>query len=178
MSWRTIDSKVIAKDRWISLRADHCIDERGTEISPYYVLEYPDWVHIVCIDDAERICLIEQYRHGVGHSMFELPCGFVEPEEAPLAAAERELREETGIVASDWVSLGTFSPNPATHTNWVHLFGCRAVSHGPNAPEPTESLRSIFVTIDELERMIESGRFGQLLHLGTLQAARLRGFWG
>ena len=48
-NWRVIRSETLLKDRWIDLRADDCVTSAGIKISPYYVLCYPDWVHVVAL---------------------------------------------------------------------------------------------------------------------------------
>lgn len=86
----------VLRDRWISVHADDCVTAEGVEISPYYVLEYPDWVNVVALDEYDHVLLIRQYRHGLGRISLELPCGGAEPGESTLDAARRELLEETG----------------------------------------------------------------------------------
>ncbi len=77
--WRVESSRTVLKDRWIDVRADDCVRADGVRIAPYYVLSYPEWVHIVCLDANERICLVDQYRHAAGVVVRELPGGMLEP---------------------------------------------------------------------------------------------------
>jgi 8-oxo-dGTP pyrophosphatase MutT (NUDIX family) len=167
-AWTVNGSSTIIKDSWIDLRADDCTTPAGVNVSPYYILRYPDWAHSVCLDDADRICVVSQYRHGAARVMMELPGGVVEAGEDPLAAAQRELLEETGIRAHQWRACGNFSPNPATHTNRFHVFACRVGSIEAPRPDPSEDIRHRFLRRDELKRAIDSGEFGQLLHIGAL----------
>src|SRR5580700_12123582 len=98
--WRIIRSETLVKDRWIHLRADHCTTATGTEISPYYVMSYPDWVHVEGITKSNCLVLVRQYRHAAGKSFLELPGGAVEPCDISLEnAARREFEEEAGFTA-------------------------------------------------------------------------------
>ncbi len=96
--WTVERSFHVVKDRWISLRADTCRTREGVSIDPFYVLEYPDWVQIVAIDEDDKLILVEQYRHGLEIISLELPTGGMEAQDGdPLSAARRELAEENGL---------------------------------------------------------------------------------
>ena len=87
----------------------------------YIVMDAPDWV-IVIPDAGETFLLVKQWRHGENALSIEFPGGVIEPNEAPEAAAARELKEETGFVAGRLVKLGAMNPNPALMSNHVHVF--------------------------------------------------------
>ena len=112
---------MVKHDRWIHVRADDCRTAEGTRIAPYYVLEYPDWVNMVALNSHGEVLITELYRHGVRKYGLEIPCGTVEQGETALAAAKRELLEETGYTGS-FIKVSQLSPNPATHTNTIHTF--------------------------------------------------------
>lgn len=179
--WVVEATRTIIKDRWIDLRADDCVRADGVRIAPYYVLNYPDWVHVVCVDQAGRVCLVDQYRHGAGKVMRELPGGLLEPGETALQGAQRELLEETGLAGADWAFLGAYSPNPATHSNKIHIFSCvtKTDLRGARArPDETEELRAYFSEWAELCGYIDDGSFGQLSHQGILFRAKMAGRLG
>ena len=140
--WTVRASCSIHRDRWLSVRADDCVTGRGVEVSPYYVLEYRDWVQVVALDSDDHVILVRQYRHGLGAVTLELPAGGMEPGETdPLAAAARELAEETGYVAEHLRLVGSVSPNPATHTNRAHTvlaLGARRLREP--RPDPAEDI--------------------------------------
>lgn len=167
--WRTIKSKYLLRDKWLTVRADTCETSEGVLVDPYYVLEYPDWAHIVAIDSMNRVLITKQYRHAVGRICSEIPCGVIEPKEAPVEAAKRELLEETGCTAGTFEKFGCLNPNPATHTNTIHCFLARdtAITEEPKQDD-SEKIEFEFLPIDEIFRMIENGEFSQSLHIASL----------
>jgi 8-oxo-dGTP pyrophosphatase MutT (NUDIX family) len=173
--WRVLASRVLLRDRWLTVRADDCVTEDGATVAPYYVLEYPDWAHVAAFDHAGQILVVRQYRHALGRVCVELPGGIIDPGEAPLAAVQRELAEETGYTADRWEALGAFSPNPATHTNTLYGFLALGVIHsGLPCLDATEMLTHEFITVESLMRMIATGEFAQGLQVGTILLALQR----
>ena len=83
--WRTLSSTSVVRDRWIDVRADRCVTPSGVEISPYYVLRYPDWVHVVALTPERGLVLVRQYRHGAGQWFLELPAGGLDGRDASPA---------------------------------------------------------------------------------------------
>lgn len=178
--WTVAASRHIVRDRWIRIRADDCVTAEGVPIAPYYVLEYPDWVHVVALDAEDRVLLTRQYRHGLGRVSLELPCGSVEPDDAgPEEAARRELLEETGH-GGDFTLVGRYSPNPATHSNTLFVFLARnATRLRDPEDDPGEVVHHEFAPLADLARLIDSGAMTQAMHLGSLfMALRHAGLLG
>lgn len=115
----------------------------GRRIPDYYVLEYPDWINVIAITRDGRFVFIDQYRHGLGETSYEIPAGVSEPSDGSmLAAAQRELAEETGYGGGEWRLLMTVSANPATQNNLTHCFLATGVGRiGEQHLDPTEDLR-------------------------------------
>lgn len=89
----------------------------------FYLLEAPDWVNVIAVDQAGRAILIRQHRYGSRRPELEIPGGAIDSRDRnPLAAAKRELREETGYVSRKWIRLGAAQPNPAFHRNNCHMY--------------------------------------------------------
>ncbi len=160
MTWRVRHSRIIHQDRWISLRADDCVTDGGVAISPYYVLDYPDFVHALALDPAGRVVLVRQYRHGAKSLSLELPGGVMDPGEAdPVAAAMRELREETGFTSPSARLIASLSGDPAKMGNRTHLVLAEAAlaEHSP-APDETEGVSVVLLPVaDSLELALSGG---------------------
>ena len=120
--WTILSSEYIIRRPWLTARRDVARLPDGRINNEYYVLEYPDWVNIIAITTSGEFVLERQYRHGLGNTCYELPCGVIEAGETPLEAAKRELLEETGYAGGTWQEWMTLSPNPATSNNLAHSF--------------------------------------------------------
>ncbi|MPR08709.1 NUDIX hydrolase [Microvirga tunisiensis] len=170
MEWKVNRSRIVFRDRWVSLRADDCITSSGVEIAPFYVLEYPDWVHVIAVDADNHVLLVRQYRHGYGGVTLELPGGVMDATDAdPVTTAARELSEETGYTASSYRLLASLSPNPGTHTNRVHVVLAQpAVFTKPPTPEPSENISVVSMPVREAQRMALNGELIHAQHVGML----------
>lgn len=171
-AWKRLSSRDIVRDRWMRLRADRCEIAPGKVIEPYYVVEEPDWVHAVVFDDTQRVLLVRQYRYAADTIAYELPGGGAHSDEDPLAAMQRELREETGCAAEAWRYLGASFPNPARQNNRVHCFVAER-AHVVAQPrfDETEDISVHFLPVPEVLQLMRNGGINQAMHIGLLHLA-------
>jgi ADP-ribose diphosphatase len=176
-SWKTVDTRYVVRDRWMTLRADRCETASSVVVDPYYVQELEDWVQIVAFDAWDRILVTRQYRHAVGLVCAELPCGVVERGETAAQAVVRELLEETGCAVDSLQPLPVLYPNPARCTNRIHPFiGTGARQIQSQQLDLTEEIEFDFIAIDKVLSSIDAGAFPQALHVASLLLAlRSRG---
>ena len=144
------------------------------------VLETRDWVNVVARTLEERYVLVRQFRFGVERVTLELPGGVIEDGEEPLAAAVRELREETGYMARAWHPLGHVEPNPAFHDNVCHHFLAEGAErrHAQELDEG-EDIEVLTLSPEELRREIQGGGIAHSLVVSALaRVLDLRGSAG
>lgn len=106
------------------------------------VVESPAAVAILPLTDDGRLLLIRQYHHAIGRALLGLPAGLAEPDEAPIATARRELREETGHAAGRLTEVLSYYSSPGftdERLTIVRADGCRPVGGVP----PTDELLAV-----------------------------------
>lgn len=125
------------------------------------VVRHPGAVAIVATDEAERILLVRQFRIAAGKDgalTLELPAGTLEPGEAPLACAQRELREETGFRAEALRSLGGFYVAPGYTSEYIELFRATDLRPDPAVGDADEFISVVRMNKSEMRQAIQSGQ--------------------
>jgi 8-oxo-dGDP phosphatase len=114
--------------RVVGLRIDEVVMPGG-DTATREVIEHLGAVAIVALDDEQQVTLIHQYRHPIGHRLWELPAGLIDHlGEDPVGTAKRELVEEVGLAASDWVTLVDVAASPGFTDEVVRVFLARGLS--------------------------------------------------
>ena len=145
--WKIVSTEYLIRRPWLTARRDVVELPDGRVNPEYYVLEYPDWVNVIAITKEGLMVMERQYRHGLGKTCFELPCGVIEEGETPMEAAQRELLEETGYAGGSWQEWMTLSPNPSTSTNLTHSF--LAVGVEKVSEQKLDATEDIVVSLQE-----------------------------
>lgn len=167
--WKMLDSKYLIKRPWLTARVDTVQLPNGTVHPEYYVLEYPSWINVIAITTEGKFVMVEQYRHGLGEIYTELVAGVVEEGEEPLAAAKRELMEETGYGNGEWTLFTTLSQNPGSTNNLVYTFLATDVQLiGAQHLDATEDINVKLLSEVEVRRLLADDKMKQALMAAPL----------
>jgi ADP-ribose pyrophosphatase len=163
-TWRVKGSETVADCRVFHVRKDVCEDPRNGRAHDFFVIEAPDWINVIPLTPDGHVVLIEQYRHGTGELTLEIPGGMVDEGESPRETAEREMLEETGYTAREFIALGSLHPNPAIQNNRIHTF-LALDAEFKRAPvfESTEHTIVRLFPLTEVPRLIAEGRITHAL---------------
>ena len=94
--WKVLSSEYLVKRPWLTARRDVAELPDGRINHEYYVLEYPDWVNIIAITKDGQVVMERQYRHALGNTCYELPCGVIEAGETPLVSFQSSCQSMKG----------------------------------------------------------------------------------
>jgi 8-oxo-dGTP pyrophosphatase MutT (NUDIX family) len=153
-------SKEIYAGRVMALRADEVLMPSG-RMAVREIVEHPGAVAIAALDADDRLMMIHQYRHAVGRRLWELPAGLLDVKgEDPLATAQRELAEETGLAASEWSVLVDVTPSPGFTDEAVRVYlarGLTEVGRPEHADDEEADLATRWVSLPVAVRMALAG---------------------
>jgi ADP-ribose pyrophosphatase len=152
--WITKHSKIIYHNKWIKLREDQVLTPAGTD-GIYSVVETPPAIGIVPVTEDLQTYLVGQYRYPLKTYSWEIPEGGGHPGETPLEGAKRELLEETGLRASEWIALNTLYTSNCFTNEIGHIFLARELHQNLPQPEHTEQLQIKKVPFLEAYRMVQ-----------------------
>jgi 8-oxo-dGTP pyrophosphatase MutT (NUDIX family) len=174
--WEVLKSEIVYRCQLFSVRRDRSRSLRSGQTADFHVLETSDWVNVVPLTCEQQVVMVRQFRHGIRDITLEVPAGLIDPaDRAPAQAAQRELREETGYVAHELISLGTVHPNPAIMNNHCHIFVARAVElQGAPQWDGTEELAVELVPLAHVPELIVNGTISNALTLVAFHLLELR----
>jgi ADP-ribose pyrophosphatase len=156
MEERTLSSTHPWAGRRIRVRVDEVERSDGHRTSRE-IVEHPGAVAILAWD-GERLAMVRQWRHATGDVLLEIPAGTLEPDEPPLATAERELAEEVGLAAHHWQAGPEFYTAPGFCDELMHLYLATGLSEAMAEADADEVLEPAWLSLADALAAIDDGR--------------------
>ena len=160
-AWKTLSRQVVFdQSPWLLVEYHHVELPDGRQIPDWTWVKTPDYINVVVLTDSGQYLCFRQRKYGVSEPMLALVGGYLKPGEAPLAAAQRELLEETGYVSEDWVDLGTYLVDPNRGVATGHLFLARGAHQVAEIDsDDLEEQQIVMLSRAELEQALALGEF-------------------
>jgi len=171
--WRTLARRTVYDNPWIRVEEHDVLNPAGGPGLYGKVCFKNQAVAIIAVDAADNVVLVGQYRYTLDAYSWELPMGGAPLDEAPLAAAERELREETGLTARVWSPLMQLHTSNSVTDEIAHVFVARDLVQGEANLGETEDITVEWMPLRQAIDWAESGRITDAVSVaGLLRLAR------
>src|SRR5712691_5889010 len=171
---RVLKSETMYAGPVFGVRKDRVVEPGGVTVIRD-VVTHSGSVVLLPLFDNGRVLLVRQYRHAVGGYLWELVAGRIEPGELPLAAAWRELLEETGYTARRFRKLLELFPTPGFVSERMFVYAVEGLTSGDARPDADERIRAKHFSLRQLEIMIRQGKLRDAKSIaGILYYTRFR----
>jgi len=174
-----LKSKLAYQGKIFSVYTEQVREPNGVEATRD-VVRHSGSVVVLAVDEttnpADPLIVIErQFRHAADQYLLELPAGRVEPGENVLAAAKRELIEETGYRAKKWTKLVRYYASPGFVGEWMEIYLATGIVTGVAEPEDDERIEVRLMPLSQLLKMCAAGEIhdGKTI-VGTMIYAQRR----
>ena len=152
----TYKRKAVFEGKVVRLYLDQVRLPNGRDVEREVVLHWGA-VGMLPLDGDDGVYLVRQYRHATGEDLLEIPAGKLLPGEDPLECAKRELMEEIGYSATEWIKLAFFYTSPGFSDEMLHLYLARNLEEGIACPEEDEFLEIVHLPLAEALAMVARG---------------------
>lgn len=166
--WKRKSSKEIYENPWIQVIEDQVIRPNGSEGIYGRVLFKNKAIGIIPIDEHNNTWLVGQFRYTLNEYSWEIPTGGGDPDEAPLATAKRELKEETGITAKSWQNIQRIHTSNSVTNEEGFLFLARDLNYGETDFDDTEDLQVWKLPLEEAVELVMQSKITDALSVAGL----------
>jgi len=167
--WKKRGGALVARTRVFDLRTIRYHHPARKTTRDFSVIDAPDWVNVIALTPDHRLVLVNQFRFGIDDFSLEIPGGVMEPNEDPVTAGLRELREETGYEGKRARVIGVVRPNPAIMNNRCHFVlveQCRETAglHW----DADEEIERLTMPVEKVYAQVRAGKITHALVLDAL----------
>lgn len=152
---KTVRKNYIYRGKIINVRCDDAELPNGRPCRRE-IVEHPGGACVLCVKDG-KVALVRQFRYAYGEAIYEIPAGKLNEGEDPMLAAERELGEETGMIADELVLRFVLYPTPGYTNEKIFIYEALGVREGKQHLDEGEFLNVEFVPIEDALEMVENG---------------------
>ncbi|MBW0162306.1 MAG: NUDIX hydrolase [Sediminibacterium sp. Gen4] len=171
--WTIISEKKVYNNKWINVTEYAVVNPSGGE-GIYGKVHFKNLaVGIVALDDHEQLWLVGQYRFTLNQFSWEIPEGGAPVGTDPLESAKRELKEETGVYATDWKHLLSMHLSNSVSDELAIVYLATGLKEGEAAPEDTEDLYTRQVSLEEAWQMVENGIITDSMSVAAITKIKL-----
>ncbi|MCE0496041.1 NUDIX hydrolase [Vibrio salinus] len=169
-------TKIIHKWKSFSLQEERFVFPDNTN-AIHTTLRHPGAAVIIAVDDKNKIAILNQLRPSLNEWLYELPAGTKESGETPLVCAQRELEEETGYSATEFISLGELIPSAGFCDEVQYLFLAKNLSKTQRLTcDDDEFIDVFFLSLEEIETKIKEGQIKDSKTMAALNKAKILGY--
>jgi len=168
MSWKRLNSRIVFENDWMCVLEDHVINPGGGENWYGHVHFKNRAIAIIPLDEDDNTWLVGQQRYTLGAYSWELPMGGAPLDEAPLDAAKRELKEETGLSAKSWTELMRLHPSNSITDETAVVYIAERLTAGQPEFEETEVLDIRKLPLVDAVAMVHSGEITDAVSVAAL----------
>lgn len=154
---KQLKAEYIYKGKIINLRRDEALLPNGAT-ALREVVEHPGGVCVAALTEKDEVIMVRQFRYPYSECILEIPAGKRDrADEDPLECGKRELREETGALAENYVFLGTLYPTPGYCGEIIWMYGATGLTFGETDPDEDEFVETEKIPLEKAVEMILSG---------------------
>ena len=160
---KLVSSELSYKGKVFSVYTDTVIEPGSDQPNTRDVIRHNGSVVVLAVDDSKYsadpdVILVRQYRHAAGQFLLELPAGRIDTGETPLAAAKREMIEETGFRARRWTLLTKYFASPGFLGEWMQIYIAQGLREGSAKPEEDEHIEIVRMRLSEALDLVKTNQ--------------------
>ncbi len=170
--WITHSSKVVYQNPWIKVREDDVTCPDGSK-GIYGVVEPPIATGVIAINEKNEVYLVGQFRYPNQNYSWEIIEGGAKLSESPLDAAKRELTEEAGLLATEWIELGgVIHTSNCITTEKAYMYLARGLTEVTKNPDSTEILELKVLPFNDVVKMVENSEIQDAISIVAIYRAQ------